>query len=80
MSVMNDENSNPLSGRNDDLNSGFMGEYGESGRLDDGLILPNSKYYDDYSYGINKYEYTRRKLGDATGEMGLLEVKYIQVT
>lgn len=32
------------------------------------LTIPDSKYYDTYSYSINKYDYERRILGDATQE------------
>lgn len=34
--------------------------------------MPNSKYYDVYSSSTVTTAYNRRKLGDATGEMGPL--------
>ena len=66
MGVMVDENSNPLSGQNDRLNSGFNGKYTDGGSLNTGLNFPKSKYYD-------KYGQDEGILGDATGEMGPFE-------
>jgi len=70
MGVMVDQNGEPLSGRNATYNSGFIGNYGESGTLTSGYSWPEEKYYDKYNYGTSYSEYTRRILGDATGEIG----------
>ncbi len=70
MAVMVDQNGNPLSGDNEAYNSGFKGNYGEGGSLESGYDWPEEKYYDKYQYGTNFSEYTRRILGDATGEVG----------
>jgi len=73
MGVMADQNGNPLSGSNDSNNSGFNGSFGEGGSLDSGYDWPEEKYYDKYQYGADFLDYTRRILGDATGEMGPFE-------
>lgn len=70
MGVMTDHNGNPLSGQNASANSGFTGEFGEGGTLTIGYSWSKEKYYDSYQYGANYSDYTRRILGDATGEMG----------
>ena len=80
MAVMTDKNGKPISGRNSIYNSGFNGPFGcptcdndTSGltELTTGLDFPmDLKYYDVYSYATNDETYTRRILGDATGEMG----------
>ena len=83
MSVMLDESSNPLSGRNSTLQSGFNGKFGcptcdndTSGliELTNGYDWPEEKYYDQYLYSsssLGHHElYKNRILGDATGEMG----------
>jgi len=70
MGIMVDQNGNPLSGRNANNNSGFVGNFGEGGSLDSGYSWPEEKYYDKYQYGTSYSEYTRRILGDATGELG----------
>ncbi len=78
MGVMTDTNNNPLSGRNASLNSGFIGGYGEGGSLDNGHNWLEERYYDKYQYGTSSSEFTRRILGDATGEMGPFQgIKYI---
>ena len=60
-------------GRNEELNSGFNGIYVEDGTVkNDGMNVPNSKYYDAYNYD-DKTIYSgfyNRILGDATGEFG----------
>ena len=74
-------NGNPVSGRNDNYNSGFIGTltYPSDGtnktktswtEADGGIPFPDSKYYDSYVYLENDKDYSRRILGDATGEMG----------
>ena len=79
MAVIVDENGNPLSGRNSLENSGFNGPFGcptcdgdSSGltSLTNGLNFPDKKYFDKYSPYENGQKYSRRILGDATGEMG----------
>ena len=69
MGLMRNTDSSPMSGYSQSSNSGFNGtlEYGNS--VTDGIDLPESKYYDLYDYG-NYNNYSRRILGDATGEMG----------
>ena len=82
MGVMVDENSNPMSGRNNIYNSGFNGTFGcptcdndASGltELTDGSTWPDKKYYDTYIFSTSIQQYSRRILGDATGEMGSFE-------
>ena len=80
MSIVADENNNPISGRNSLNNSGFNGTFGcptcdndSSGliELTGGYDWPQRKYYDLYVYySENDRAYVRRILGDATGEMG----------
>ena len=70
MGVMVDQAGNPLSGANASYNSGFIGSYGEGGGLTTGYSWPLEKYYDKYAYGTSYTDYTKRILGDATGEMG----------
>jgi len=74
MGIMVDQNGNPLSGRNANNNSGFVGNFGEGGSLDSGYSWPEEKYYDKYQYGTSESNYTRRILGDATGEVGSFEM------
>ncbi len=51
-------------------NSAFTGYLGNDKTSFTGTYaFPNKKYYDKYSYGTSKTEYTRGKLGDATIEM-----------
>ena len=73
MGVMQDNTgtNTPMSGHGSSLNSGFTGKIYDSGNFTDftGTPFPNSKYYDLYSYRINYGDYTRRILGDATGEV-----------
>ena len=51
-------------------NSAFTGYLGGNNTLFTGTYaFPSKRYYDKYSYGTSKTEYTRGKLGDATKEM-----------
>ena len=78
MGVMMDENGKPMSGMNSKQNSGFNGTFGyptfqdTSGltELTTGVDFPDAKYYDLYTYSEEEYLYSKRILGDATGEMG----------
>ena len=80
MGVMLDKNGKPMSGRNSKYNSGFNGTFGcstcdndTSGltELTTGINFPSdTRYYDTYVYAENDETYTRRILGDVTGEMG----------
>ena len=75
MGVMSDQNGNPLSGENDQNNSGFKGLYsrpeGDILENTEGVEWPEEKYYDLYSYTtIVGRNFANRILGDATGEMG----------
>ena len=45
--------------------------YGSSGFTAPTLKAYNSNYYDEYDKNSDKYAYSKRILGDATGEMGL---------
>ena len=49
--------------------SGFTGYLYSGGNYTGTYDFPNKRYYDKYSYGTSKTEYTRGKLGDATKEM-----------
>ena len=73
MGVMQDNTgtNTPMSGYNSSSNSGFTGKVYASGNFTEysGVSFPNSKYYDLYSYGTSYSDYTRRILGDATGEV-----------
>ena len=70
MGVMKDANGNLMSGYDSSRNSGFNGtlEYGSS--ITNGISFPESKYYDAYNYNTSDTNYSRRILGDGTGEMG----------
>ncbi|MDO4369469.1 MAG: hypothetical protein Q4C29_02925 [bacterium] len=54
---------------NANYNSGFGGYLISEETYMGVYSYPNKKYYDKYSYGTSKTEYTRGKLGDATIEM-----------
>ena len=73
MGVMQDNTgtNTPMSGYSSSSNSGFTGKVYASGNFTEysGVSFPNSKYYDLYSYGTSESDYTRRILGDATGEV-----------
>ena len=74
------------SGKNSKLNSGFNGKLlcpecdGDTSGLTEittGLSFPtDSKYYHTYIYSELNTTYTRRILGDATGEMGPFEADF----
>ncbi|MCI8575257.1 MAG: hypothetical protein HFI09_02175, partial [Bacilli bacterium] len=85
MGVMVDQNGKPMSGENSKRNSGFNGLFGcyncygdTSGltELTTGIDFPESKYYDQYRYSENEGIYSKRILGDATGEMGPFETAH----
>ena len=73
MGVMQDNTgtNTPMSGYDSSSNSGFTGKIYASGNFTQysGVSFPNSKYYDLYAYGTSYTDYTRRILGDATGEV-----------
>ena len=69
MGVMKDANGNLMSGYNSTYNSGFNGTLSGGGSITNGIDFPESKYYDVYDYGDGT-NYSRRILGDGTGEMG----------
>ena len=73
MGVMQDNTgtNTPMSGYSSLYNSGFTGKIYASGNFTQysGVSFPNSKYYDLYAYGTSYTDYTRRILGDATGEV-----------
>ena len=70
MGVMKDVNGNLISGSSSSsYNSGFNGTLSGGGSITNGIDFPESKYYDLYNYG-NYNNYSRRILGDGTGEMG----------
>ena len=73
MGVMQDNTgtNTPMAGYSSSYNSGFTGKVYASGNFTEysGVSFPNSKYYDLYSYGTSSSDYTRRILGDATGEV-----------
>ena len=82
MGIMEDEQGNPISGRNSISNSGFNGIFScpdcnedTSGltELTTGVEFPEEKYYETYKYMEGEAHYNDRILGDATGEMGPLE-------
>ena len=81
MGVMTDQDGNIVSGRNDQYNFNFIGKltYPNDGNdrnktnwtsMDGGISFPDNQYYDIYKYGENNEFFSRRILGDATGEMG----------
>ena len=79
MAAMLMQNGTLSSGANYSQNTGFNGMfscptcYSETSgvtELTTGYDWPDKKYYDAYNYGSGTYEYYRRILGDATGEMG----------
>ena len=69
MGVTRDANGNLMSGYSQSYNSGFNGTVYDGSSYTSGIDFPVSKYYDLYNYG-NYDKYSRRILGDATGEMG----------
>ena len=73
MGVMQDNTgtNTPMSGYSSSSNSGFTGKIYDSGNFTDftGTPFPNTKYYDLYAYSTSYSNYTKRILGDATGEV-----------
>ena len=71
MGVMKDANGNLISGGyGSTSNSGFNGTLEDGSNFTNGIDFPDSKYYDVYNYNTSYNNYSRRILGDATGEMG----------
>ncbi len=70
MGVMKDENGNLMSGNDSTWNSGFNGRLYDGSSYTSGIDFPESKYYDAYNYHTSYTNYSRRILGDGTGEMG----------
>ena len=63
-------NNIPIAG-NSSFNSGFNCIYIDTNELfEAGIPIPESKYFDSYSYSDAATKYYGRILGDATGEMG----------
>ena len=58
-----------MKGNDSTWSSGFNGTLMDGSSFTDGIDFPDSKYYDIYNYGEDN-NYSRRILGDATGEMG----------
>ena len=75
-------NGNPVSGENEERNSGFNGTYtspdSDNASLTTGTDYPDKRYYDLYLAEQENYNATfyRRILGDATGEMGPFGEQY----
>ncbi len=64
-------NRTPTTGNNSTTNSGFNGPYSKmEGEKEDGLPMPQSKYYDLYEFGTTDKNYFLGHLGDATKETG----------
>ncbi len=70
MGVMTNQNGQPCVGRDATYTSGFSGPYYNTTGSATGVSFPEKKYYDTYFYGTDDKHYSRRILGDATGEMG----------
>ncbi len=82
MGVVSDSEGNPLSGRNQNYNSGFTGNLSIPEEIANGQTsiigkpFPVSRYYDLYKYisndnkSYNNKDFSNRILGDATGELG----------
>ena len=73
MVVMKDRNGNLMSGYALTENSGFNGTLNDGSSYTNGIDFPDNKYYDAYNFYNNNFNYSRRILGDATGEMGPFE-------
>ena len=87
MAVVENQNGNPMSGRNSMYNSGFNGTLGcptcdndTSGltEITNGYDWPEEKYYETYLYNTQDEVYRRRLMGDATGEMGPFDINTYQ--
>ncbi len=82
MGVVQDQNGNPVSGRDDTIHSNFIGTFTYSlngkeplkkewTKEDGGLLWPSKKYYDIYEdFRNNSAAYQRGILGDGTKEFG----------
>ena len=70
MGVMKDANGNLMSGYDSTSNLGFNGTLSGGGSITNGIDFPESKYYDVYNYNSSQSDYSRRILGDGTGELG----------
>jgi len=79
MGVMLDESGVPVSGRNSLYHSKFNGilvcpscDSDTSGvtKITNGYEWPDKRYYNAYPYSTSNRQFSRRILGDATGEMG----------
>lgn len=68
MAVMSDLNNKPMSGLNEERNSGFNGMLSSGEYFSNGIDFPDSKYYDLYSFSDLETTYNRSFLGDALGE------------
>ena len=74
MGVMKDANGNLMSGYSQSSNSGFNGTLTDGSNYTDGIDFPESKYYDVYNHHTSYANYSRRILGDGTGEMGPFQI------
>ena len=70
MGVMLHSSGVPCVGGDATYTSGFSGPYCNATGNATGIPFPESKYYDTYLYGNDETNYSRKILGDATGEMG----------
>ena len=70
MGVMKEANGNLMSGYSSTSNSGFNGTLYDESSYTDVIDFSDSKYYDVYNANINNINYSRRILGDGTGEIG----------
>ena len=70
MGVLKDKNGNLMSGSGSITNSGFNGILSDGSSYTNGTDFPESKYYDVYNYTTSNTDYSKRILGDGTGEMG----------
>ena len=74
MGVVSSKDGNLVSGFNTNQNSNFNGILTSTNEVLSGHEnFPESKYYDIYAYGEVEENFSRRILGDATGEMGPFE-------
>ena len=62
-------NGQQMSGHDTKYNSAFTGVLLDGASFTGTYTFPSKRYYDKYSYGTSKTEYTRGKLGDATKQM-----------
>lgn len=80
--VSNNTATGIVTGISSSNNTGFSGSIYSSGSWSTftGVSIPDSKYYDVYSYSLSNTDYSRRILGDATGEMGPFSTTTISST